>query len=238
MSLFFKPAASAIPDSVVMQYFATTWSQGDGTWIDDNGVADMSIIGDMQDGTLSDGAESIHADGTDDHGEITLPSQFEGSGLTAFSVEAALETTTTDASNLIGLRESGANQFLEIWINRDGGLNINEGFIAMRLTDSNGNSLRFGPSNNPNINDGSRHDISFIIHDSTANDAEIIIDGTSVSLTFSSTGGPSSFTTWGSPMQVWARNLDGSISNYLDAKQGAMRWHDQGISDQTIGDYS
>jgi len=109
----------AIPDSVVVQHFATTLAQGETTWEDDatdDGSQDVSLTGDLQASTLSDGSESIVGDGTDDHGLVTLPSSLEGASLQSFSVEFALQTTSTATIRPAGIRNNDGNQPLTMRI--------------------------------------------------------------------------------------------------------------------------
>lgn len=230
----------AIPDSVVVQQFATAYSAGDSTWADDatsDGSQGMTINGDPQDGTLSDGSESVVFDGGGDYGATDLPASLEGSGLQSFSVEYALQTTTSDFDRLGDLRNDDANQRFLVRANVDETGSGNDGYFVVQLTDDAGSSFQFAPSNNPNINDGNRHDISVIIDDSTNNNATLIIDGSSVSVTVGSSDSPSSFTTWDHSFPTAARNLGGSVDSYLSVEIGAVRWHDTAISNQTISDY-
>lgn len=227
------------PDSVVLQYYAPTWDQGDATWTDDMDNADMTLIGDLQAATLSDGNDSIDGDGTDDRGEITLPSQFEGSGLQTFSVEAVIEYTGSGDYAVFVVENSGNSQRIDWLLNFDAAANSDTGNFFFQLTDDAGDRLRWGPTNNPSIDDGSRHNISIIVNDSTQNDVDIIIDGSSVSVTTDVSNGPSSFGTWDTDLPVWARTVDGGSTYdfWFDGEIGAMRWHDVAISSQTIDDY-
>jgi len=233
--------ASVIPDSVVIQNYATTWTQGDGTWADDataDGAQDMSITGDPQDGTLSDGAEALDWDGVDDYGATTLPSSLEGGGLTEFSVEATAQWTFSGSEPLFGSINNDGNQMFKLLVNLNEQFNTDNGTFMVQLFDDARNRWDFSPSSNPNLDDGNRHDISVIIDDSTTNSATVMIDGSSVSLATNRTENPSSFTTWDNPMFTASQNNQGSPSGYFDGPTGAFRWHDSAISQQTIGDYS
>lgn len=231
----------AIPDSVVMQNYATAWSQGDGTWADgatDDGSQDMTVVGDPQAGTLSDGSESVVWDGTDDHGLVSLPPELEGSSLNAFSIEMAMSWSHSNTiENHFGVRNSGNAQDLFGEINRDEGFNTAAGSFYLYLADQNDNILHVAPASNPGLNDGNRHDISIIVNDASNNDVDIIIDGSSVSVSTSNAQSPSNFGSWDSDMAVAARNNGGSIERNAEVDTGAWRWHDEGISQQTIGGY-
>lgn len=231
----------AIPDSVVIQNFATTWSQGDATWADDatdDGSQDMTVVGDPQAGTLSDGSESVDWDGTDDHGLFTMPPELEGPGLNAFSVEFALQWDHSNTiQNNFGVRNGGDVQDLFGEINRDEEFSNAAGSFYLYLADQNDNILHVAPASNPGLNDGNRHDISIIVNDASNNDVNIIIDGSSVSVSTSNAQSPSNFGSWDSDMAVAARNNGGSIGRNAEMGTGAWRWHDQAISQQTIGGY-
>lgn len=228
---------SAIPDSVVLQYYATTWSQVDGTWVDDAGTADMSITGDPQATTLSDGSESVTADGVDDYGTITLPAALSGSSLQDFSVEFAVEYSTSNEAELCGSLNANGNQWLRIRLNTDESASTDAGNFHVILADDDGDRLRFSPASNPGLNDGSRHDLSIVINDASANDASVIIDGSSVSVTYNEQQAPNNFVSWDQSMAIWAENNNGSIRDYVEAAVGAIRWHDEAITSQTISDY-
>jgi len=230
---------SEIPDSAVLQYYADTWSSGDATWTDDLGNADISLNGGPSEGTLSDGSEAISTDGTDDRGELTLPAEFEGSSLNEFSIEVALQYSHSDETNWFGLRQGSTSQWIQVYANRDYTNASDAGNFYFTLKDNSDNTIWVGPSSNPNINDGNRHDVSIIINDSTVPDVSIIIDGSSVSVSYDSSrqDSLSDFGTWDRPLQIWARDLDGPIGNYFAAEMGAMRWHDSAISEQTINYY-
>jgi len=227
---------SGIPASVVLQYFATTYSQGDGTWEDDAGDANMSLSGDFQEATLSDGAESIDSDGSDDHGLVTMPSSLESSGLTAFSVEFALEFSDTTQASLFGQINNGS-QLCLVNANQEAGASFDAGNVRFLLQDVDGDRIDCGPDTNPNLDDGNRHDVSFVVNDAATNDVEMLIDGTSVTLTFGTSEGPDNFEAWDRDMAHFARNNAGTIDNHLDIEYGAIRWHDQAITQQTIDDY-
>lgn len=226
-----------IPDSVEMQYYGTTWSQGDTTWLDEKSNRDMSLTGDFQDATLSDDTEALSSDGTDDHGETTLPSTLEGTALVSFSAELAFEYTSSDFHRLTGVRNTIGGQWFHISVGADANAGLDSGNMYVTLDDQDGSRLQFGPSSNPNLNDGIRHNVSVIINDSSQNDVEMIIDGSSVDLTFDTTENPDNFGPWSYNLGTFASNNSGTIENYFDGKIGAIRWHDLAITEQTISDY-
>ena len=219
----------ALPDSVVMQYFASTYTGGDLTWEDDNRVVNMSLTGGETAGTLSDGSDAVDFDGESDEGTVSLPSQFEGSALTSFSVEFATEYTDSSVNtDLFLANNDDDSQRLQIRVNTDGTANLKEGNIWIQLIDRDGNRLRVEPATNPELNDGVRHDITMIVNDSSQNDVDIIIDGDNVSLNFIDEDGPDNFGTW---------DVNALLSSDLNSSVGAQRYHDEGITEQTISDY-
>jgi hypothetical protein len=229
---------SAGPDPVI-QYLATTYTQGDATWADDataDGAQDMSITGDPQDGTLSDGSESLVWDGSNDFGRTTLPTSLEASGLREFSVEFAFEYSDSAFNALCGLVNDDSNQRLVVLLGIDSNLNSSPGNILMQLFDDNRSKFEFGPSSNPNLDDGNRHDVSIVIEDSTTNSASIFIDGSEVSISTNNTGSPSNFVAWDDGMVHAAREQSSIIQN-LNGEIGAVRWYDSAIASQTINDY-
>jgi len=228
-----------IPDSVVLQYFATEYSQGDSTWPDDTETAAMSITGDPQDATLSDGSESLNFNGTDDEGLVTLPESLEGGDLNAFAVEFAFETSLADNDFdvVFGLVNDSGQGFRSFFNNDEDG-NADGGNADFLLEDPTGNRFRFSFSTNPNLNDGSRHDLTIVIDDASNNNATLILDGSEETVAVGTAGSPSNFEAWDYDMGHAARNNQGSTDRHSDIEIGAIRWHDEAISNQTIDDYS
>jgi len=232
--------SNAIPDSVVVQNHATTWAQGDATWADDatdDGAQDMSISGDPQAATLSDSSESLEFDGVDDNGLFTMPSAIDGSNLSNISVEFALQwSNSTTISNLFGSR-NGANATKLIGeINRDETFSDVAGSFYVQLGDDDANVLRAAPATNPGLNDGQRHDITIAI-DAPNNNVTIIIDGSSVSVSYGAQQTPDNFSTLNQDMVVAARNEQGTPERFAQVSIGADRWHNETIAEQTISDY-
>lgn len=235
---------SDIPDTLVVQQFATTWSQGDSIWVDDvtdDESQDVSITGDPQDGTLSDGSESLNfnPDGDDDYGSFAMPSSLDGSGLNSFAVEFATQWSHSDGrQNIFGLRNNDADQQIFCELNADSSFSSDAGNLAFGMADNDGNRMTFDVGRS-DLNDGSRKDISIIVNDASTRDVEIIINGTNQSLVAGETLNPDNFAAWDGDIYIHARDgFGGGVSQYLEAQTGAMRWHDPAIPTQTIDDYS
>jgi len=225
----------AIPDSVVLQYFATTWSQGDATWDDDTNTANQSLTGDPQSGTLSDGSEYVGFDGSDDYGQITLPTSLEGGSLEQCSFEIAFETTTSSTiSNIFGVAQSNQEWYMEI--NRDSSFNSDSGQIFSVLRDSNSNVLRSEPATSLNLDDGTRHNVT-VSFDGPNNTVTYIVDGTTYSTTYNGQNTPDNFAAWSQDMAIAADNDSGSFGRNADIDIGAIRFHDKFLTSQTISDY-
>lgn len=226
---------SSIPDSLLMQYFGTSVSGGSLSWPDDNNVEDMTLTGDESDSTLSDGSDALNFDGDNDHGLIDLPAALEGSSLQEWSVEFSIQTTDSGENDLIGTRNSG-DQLLLVRMNSDEDFDPDEGNFVFTLRTSDGR-IDVSPTTNPSLNDGTRQDISLIINDSTQNDIDIIINGESVDLTFERATNPSDFGPWDEELGIAADNRPEGQFGFLEVDIGAIRWHDEAISGQTISDY-
>jgi len=225
----------AFPSSTVLQYFATSWTQGDATWDDITNTANQPLSGNPQSGTLSDGSEYVGFDGNDDYGRITLPSDLEGNSLERCSFEIAFQTTTTSTiSNIMGVAQSGMEWFVEI--NRNTSFNFDDGQIYTYLRDSDGELLGGEPSTSLNLNDGNRHDLT-ISYDGPNNEISYIVDGTSYSSTYSSTDNPDNFGTWNQDIAIAADNNGGSFSRETDIDIGAIRFHNEFLTSQTISNY-
>lgn len=229
----------ATSNGVVLQYFGTEFEELSNVWPDDTGTQDMDISGGPIETALSDSSQAVGFDGVDDVGETTAPPNLEGASLQSFSVEFAFQTTSeaTDQPTLTGSNNDTDDQSLLVQINRDEGFSFESGNFIFRLQDAAGSSVRCSPSANPNINDGTRHDLSIIINDASANDVEIVLDGSNLDLAFGATESPSNFGTWEQPIATSAFQFAGSLQQYLECDIGAIRWHDEAIQEQTISDY-
>jgi len=231
---------SAIPDSVVIQHYATTFTQGDSNWLDDatdDGSQDVALNGDPQSVTASDGSEAIDFD-SNDYGLLPMPPELEGSSLNAWTYEVAVQYTSTGQEFIGGVFNSNNGQLWQLNINQDEAGNTEEGNIQFALHDADGNSFQFSFSdNNVNINDGNRHDITAIINDASNNNASLILDGTEKSVATANTQSPDNFSSWDNDMGYAVRNVGGSLSGNADITILAKRWHDSAIVGQTISDY-
>jgi hypothetical protein len=232
--------ANVIPDSVVIQYYGDTWGQGDSTWVDDatdDGSQDMQITGDPQASTLSDGADSILADGSGDYGLFTLPSSFEGSSLNSFSIEVSLQWSNDNRNRCFGILNSGDAQRIILTPNDDPSGQNDPGNINFNVRDTNNNNLSVAIDGGASFNDGNRHDVTFIVNDASSPDVSLIVDGTSQPLAFSNQDQLTNFGPWDVDCAAWALNNGGSLQGISQLNIAAFRWHDSPISSQTIGEY-
>jgi hypothetical protein len=223
-----------IPDSVVLQYYGTSYNQGDSSWTDDAGNSDMTISGDPQEGTLSDGSDALIWDDTDESGTVTPVAAMEGASLNSFAIEFALEYTSGDIMAAT-FRQEGINQRIDFVLNVDESFSDDDGNIFVRLQDQDGDEFRCAFDTYSGLNDGVRKNLSIIIDDASQNNVRIIVDGDSKALTFSTTENPSNFGSWSGDIAFFA-----DVQNnrrYFNGGVGAVRWHDEAISSQTIGDY-
>jgi hypothetical protein len=225
---------NAIPDSVVLQYYGTTYTGGSTTWSDDTGTSSMSLTGGETAGALSDGSDAVvFDDANNDHGLVTLPPSLSGSSLTSFSVETAIQYTNTDQFDRFMEVSNGADDQQLSMSDETGGT----GTFRFLIQDLDSNVLEFEPSTDPGLDDGNRHNVSVIINDSTTNDVDIIIDGTSISVNVITSGSPSNFGPWDTDLGISTRSSGGSVDLFMSASAGAYRFHDSAISSQTISDY-
>jgi len=244
MSFFFSSGNfDVIPDSVVVQNYATTWSQGDTTWVDDktaDGSQDATLVNSPNSTTLSDGSEAIETTGSE-YGHFPMPSGISGSGMSDFAIEWAFQySTAQEFDSLWGVQNSGTNQTLEANMDVDGSGNSFNGGFRVRVIDGSNNAWRIAPSSNPNLDDGVRHDVTLSINDLDSQNATLIIDGSEVSLNYDTNQNPqtSNFADWDQDMGIWARHdSSGSYGAEFGASVGAFRWHKSSITSQTISDY-
>lgn len=226
--------ASAMPDSVVTQFDAGTFTTGDTTWTDDVRSNDMALTGDLQAVSLSNGNSGVEGDGTDDHGLNSMPSELSGASLNSFAIEFSIETTeTSDSAHYFGNRE-GSGQSVEILTNINENFNTDDGNFLVVIDDDSGVSLRFAPSSSPNINNGSRHTILINVIDAANNSVEVWIDGNSVSLSYAAQNGPSSWIDWTQDTGWFARQNNGTVERYASVAFGKIRFHKTSVSGPTL----
>lgn len=229
----------AIPDSVVAQYYGTTWTQGDAIWQDDAGIdgaQDISLTGGPQSVTLSDGAEALAFDGVDDYGIHTVP--LSGSELNSWTWEFAVSWSHSQDEEAYSLIDSVNNQLIQFRLNIDGSFASDAGNFLFRVRDLDGNQLSAEIDEAASLNDGNRHNITIRVNDASADDVDIITDGTSRPVASAFAESPSNFGSWNDSIPVGAVNNAGTIQDYADIDIGAVRWHQSAISQPTISDYS
>jgi hypothetical protein len=230
----FNITGSGIPDSVVVQYDASNFTQGEATWPADVGP-DMSITGDPQTETLSDGSVGVRGDGVDDYGEWTAPSSLEGSSLHQFSIEFGIQFTQSTVfamGNFNGDNETS----VVVDFNKQENFNDEAGNFRFFLRSDGGNNFAVSPTNNPNLDDGNLHKVSIIVTGTDpVTDTDIIIDGTQVNTSAGNDSIPlDNYGQQDLSQAVFAFNNEGSIGRYGDVAYSIIRWHDSAITEQTI----
>ena len=218
--LSFRPdTGSAIPDSVVNQYPASTFSES--TWEDDVGSADMSVTG-LTASTFSNGEDSVFGNGTDVHG---LADTIElGTSLT---YGLALTVQTTDAGVLLGEVESNFNEFVQVRTNRnkpkltwtwlEGGGGITDVDTTTDVADGTPHAVVINKTGD------SASDIDMWVDDMADSDEEanVISSGSNNS---SSYGG-------GRDMGFYGRNVAGSVDNLIAADVGIFEFNSEPYSE-------
>jgi hypothetical protein len=218
----------------VYQWNPATFSTGDSTWTDDLQGEVMDITGNPQSVTLANGNPGIQGDGNDDVGLADIAPELLA---TSFSVEWEIDQSL-DLGHILGVRESGGSAFF-VSVNGDESVNEDLGNFAVSISSGGAevsDSTNISPSTNPNFDDGNTHKVTFIANDTTADDYEIIIDGSNVSVSLEATNNPS-------PGQLsvdvaYFANNDFQFGSgprlFSDSALGLTRWHDQAITRQTI----
>ena len=223
----------SIPDSVVNQYDARTYDGSD-TWTDDVGNQNMTIVGSPTESTLSDGSDSISGDGVDDAGRgPTLPNII-GDG--EFTIEFAFQADINEGDfDRWGTRtDDGRLVFRE----NAGDTGDDSGSMELQMEDSDGNLFKIDPQDNVSLFDGTRHDITWIIKDLNNNDAEIIIDGQDPGVNVGRAESPDPNNFINEDMGFWGQWDGSSFTEFWDDLEfGAIRIHDEAISEQTISEY-
>jgi len=220
------------PDTVTYQWTASTFSAGDADWTDDIQSKPMALTGDPQAVTLSNGGAAVKGDDTD-HGLASIPDTLNG-------VTQAYEFSIQYSHSNLGiwgvLTNSNVSRY-ELQLNVDETFSTDNGNLTFVLRDEDDNKLKAAPTTNPNLDDGNVHKVSIDVVDSSQNDLDIYIDGSSVSLSFDSQQNPDNFnftTDASDDFGFWARNNGGTITSSFTAAHGVHRFHNDTIGGQTI----
>jgi len=230
-----------IPDGVVMQYYASNYSEGDLTWVDDNNVQYMSLTGNEKSVKLSDGSDGIKFNGVDTGGIITLPNKLEGDSLLSFSIENVIQIDNDDRARIIRINNSNDDQFMNVSLNQAVSDYPQKGNILFDFRNSSESErVQCSLSETANINDGKRHDISIIINDLSEGDIKFIIDGNErEDVVFRLDAWPegdrdsvSDPDTWDSDAQI---GFEDEIENEVII--GAQIWYNKAIDSQNINNY-
>lgn len=224
---------TTIPDSVVTQFSPETFNTGNSEYLDDIRGNNMSLNGDLQSTTLSNGDPSVEGDGNGDYGLFDIPTELSGSSLNSWAVEYSIQTTQTDKSTIMGIGEGGDQRIL-LKINEDVNFNTDSGNLLLQFKDDSGNRILVEPSTDPNINDGDAHSILWNVKDASTSDVEIWIDGTNVSLNFRDSQNPTSFFDWTDKMGVWSSNFNGSVQRLYAGQLGKIRLHGSSVGSPTF----
>lgn len=213
-------SASGIPDSVVWQVAAGTFSTGDSTWEDQIGSNDASITGDPQSETLGSG-DGVRGDGTDDYAFADVPNVESDP---TFGV--AMTFSSTDSSVFPFARsETGVNEFL---LDFGGRTESGSGEVGLRLQDSNDNHAEAHAD--VTVNDGSVHYLIINKNSDTPSDWDFYIDqtGSPVSKTVTTDANYNSADhTPSRDMGVFARNNSGIAKDYANISIGVLEFNSE-----------
>jgi len=111
--------------------------------------------------------------------------------------------------------------------------NISTGDVWMRLWGVNDDRLDFY-TNAININDGAKHRIAINIIDSSTNNVEIFVDGSSQSLNFDVSDGPDRFDQWNVTWPIGARNNVGNFQSNFSGTIDNVILCDQHLTNSEI----
>ena len=201
----------AIPDSVVNQYLGNSFSQGDSGWTDEASSADISLTGDLQEGTIGSG-DAIVSDGVDDHGQA--PDLFDIETNETKGIAFTIETTVSDRTYLISREDSGT--FIRLRVLGSGELDIQQRDNSNRSNNAESTTA---------VNDGNPHAVILNINSDDANDYNWYIDdATNAEQNVTSNDGfdHTDYTNQ-YDHHFFARLNDGELSEYLPAKIGEIQ---------------
>jgi len=210
---------SEIPDSVVYQYDAGTFATGDTSWADSVGSADMSISGDPQSVSLSDGS-GVEGDGTDDYGSAAVADIATNQTLgLAFTVSLS---SISNFSAFYGVSDDSnpTNRIAAL-----SGLYGSAGSIEPIFVDANDNRIEVYTTNQ--YDDGNIHSVIINKSGNTASDIDIYVDDMTTPVSTSTqSDGAFDHTNFNQSRNVgfWSRNNGGSISGYIPATFGVLEF--------------
>lgn len=176
-------------------------------------------------------------DGADDYTETPVPI---GPELNSFAFSVWIQTTSTTQSTATGVFNDDLTTAYQFRLNTDATGSESSDDLQLYIRDSTTPSsvspaLRVGTTGNAtSFNDGSFHHLVFNVVDASNNSAEIWLDGTSLSLTFDQTDGPSSFNAFNYTPVVGARNVRGAIDRFTNAALADARFYSSSLSGTEI----
>lgn len=219
-----------IPNSATYYWRPRSYTTGDASWDDENVSEAISLSGDPQSGTLSNGDTAVVGDGNDT-GVVNV--QDTAGYITSSSWEWQIQhTLSSGRQNIYGGNFS--NHVFNVELNADGDFNNQLGNIQFFLRGTAGNTFSFAPSTNPNLDDGNEHKVTLTINGSTSSDVNLIIDGSSVSLSFPRSTSWSPPSSWEENFGVWGAYDGSSITSSNAAKFGVLAIHDSVLSNHSF----
>jgi hypothetical protein len=220
--------ASVIPYSAIHQ-----WKLDDvetGTATDSVGSADGSVTGVSSVSGDYVGGSAGSGDGSDDYIDVGNLGSFGGNMDTDFAVLFTYETTD---QNSIFTAVDNVNDSTRLQVNS--GRGIADGAIGFRLQDSTGDAISIA-TDSTSLADGTRRRIGFNKTGNSASDLEIYINGSSVNVSVREDQAFSNPTDFDTGLALFARNLDGTIRDYIDAVMDNVIITDDSLSSQEFTD--
>jgi hypothetical protein len=213
------------PSSVKYQWTAKNFAD---PWPADVGGVDMTINGGLSTSSMNNGETGVLGDGSDD--SALAPIADIGKDLNSCAWEFDCQYSSGGGWEVIGHQRP----WFEWRFDNDHNFNSDNGNIVVNIASTSQNRLTFAPTNNPGLDDGNVHKISILLNDLPNNDAEMIIDGSNLSLSYRDKQNPSISSNIANTPAFWGRNASGSIGFNFGGYHSIFRIHDEPISSQTI----
>ena len=230
---------SAIPDSEADQKLIHRWVLDDVNGVVQDSIGDAdgtnngvsSVSGDWAGGSAGD------SDGVDDDILTSTLGNFGSNMDSDFAIAFSIQTTDGDDKSIINYTDTDDDLRLEIRLGHD---EADEGEFWFRIVDSSGrgeDNEQSVYSAGTSVDDGNKYRIVLNKSGTDSEDVDIWLNQSEISVTNRGNGNPTDFRNFDNPVPLFARNLNGSVDNRINAILDDVCFFDNSLTQTEIGSY-